>query len=309
MANVTETPSYESGIYRIETTDPIIGGENGISNIQAKQLANRTGYLKQRADQVDAAKGSYGNLAERMAAVEGMAVAVGPEMQNATVGAVKMALDLAAQSVQGVSSLRGVWQQEISFLFVNRGVVHGCSVTKSDSASRNISISSGRCFSLGEIWPVGEGVNAASVPSNSGSGSIAVYAYLYPSGGYSYSLAVTVPGEEVPWGGIPIYMITVPAGNTDVTDPYLSNVTLTDIRRIEPNFPVLLETPQTWICPLTALRDADFRVDFDVVSYTGGHCDRNSIVTYSRAPNGIIVRLDSASDVVYVLARVSKLNN
>jgi microcystin-dependent protein len=50
MANLTETATYEAGIYRIETTDLVLGGEDGISNIAAKQLANRTAYLKQVQD-------------------------------------------------------------------------------------------------------------------------------------------------------------------------------------------------------------------------------------------------------------------
>lgn len=46
MANLIETPQWETGVYQIETTDPVVGGPDGISNIQAKQLANRTAYLK-----------------------------------------------------------------------------------------------------------------------------------------------------------------------------------------------------------------------------------------------------------------------
>jgi hypothetical protein len=42
MANLTESASWESGIYRIELTDPVVGGEDGIDNVQAKQLGNRT---------------------------------------------------------------------------------------------------------------------------------------------------------------------------------------------------------------------------------------------------------------------------
>lgn len=57
MANVKETPVWEPGVYQIETTDKVRGGEDGISNVQGKQLANRTAYLKQRADQVDEARG------------------------------------------------------------------------------------------------------------------------------------------------------------------------------------------------------------------------------------------------------------
>ena len=50
MANLTELTNYESGIYQIEVTDPVQGGPDGISNLQAKQLANRTNYLKTEQD-------------------------------------------------------------------------------------------------------------------------------------------------------------------------------------------------------------------------------------------------------------------
>lgn len=43
---VTETPTYVEGIYQIELSDPVIGGADGIANLQAKQLANRTNFLK-----------------------------------------------------------------------------------------------------------------------------------------------------------------------------------------------------------------------------------------------------------------------
>ncbi|MFM4933407.1 hypothetical protein ACET94_00660 [Aeromonas veronii] len=53
MANVPETPSFDAGIYQIETTDPVLGGVNGIANAQAKGLANRTAFLKQQIDQLN----------------------------------------------------------------------------------------------------------------------------------------------------------------------------------------------------------------------------------------------------------------
>ena len=46
MATVIETPNWEAGIRQLEITDPIQGGPDGVDNIQAKQLANRTSYLK-----------------------------------------------------------------------------------------------------------------------------------------------------------------------------------------------------------------------------------------------------------------------
>lgn len=50
MANVIESPVYEAGIYQLETTDPVLGGASGIANTQAKQLANRTAWLKEKVD-------------------------------------------------------------------------------------------------------------------------------------------------------------------------------------------------------------------------------------------------------------------
>ena len=50
MANLTESATWETSIYQLETTDPVMGGANGISNQQPKQLANRTKYLKQVVD-------------------------------------------------------------------------------------------------------------------------------------------------------------------------------------------------------------------------------------------------------------------
>jgi hypothetical protein len=50
MANLTEAPNWEPGIYQLEESDPVQGGANGIDNLQAKQLANRTKFLKRDAD-------------------------------------------------------------------------------------------------------------------------------------------------------------------------------------------------------------------------------------------------------------------
>ena len=62
MTNLIETPVYEAGIFQLETTTPVIGGQPAIvagnpvaghSNAQALQLANRTAYLKEQVDDLD----------------------------------------------------------------------------------------------------------------------------------------------------------------------------------------------------------------------------------------------------------------
>ncbi len=57
MPNLTETAQWEAGIYQLETTDPVVGGPDGVDNLPHKALANRTQYLKQQVETVG------GNLA------------------------------------------------------------------------------------------------------------------------------------------------------------------------------------------------------------------------------------------------------
>jgi hypothetical protein len=58
MANLPESAAYDAGIYQIELVDAVIGGVNGISNLQAKGLANRTTWLKAQVDALNALKGT-----------------------------------------------------------------------------------------------------------------------------------------------------------------------------------------------------------------------------------------------------------
>ncbi|OOF44041.1 hypothetical protein BKK51_10265, partial [Rodentibacter trehalosifermentans] len=46
MANLKEQEKWEDGIYQIEENDPVLGGEDGITNKPIIQLANRTTWLK-----------------------------------------------------------------------------------------------------------------------------------------------------------------------------------------------------------------------------------------------------------------------
>ncbi|WP_282338503.1 hypothetical protein [Pseudomonas sp. PS02288] len=48
MTTLTEFDSWEAGVYQIELTDPVVGGADGLSNLQGKQLANRTTWLRAR---------------------------------------------------------------------------------------------------------------------------------------------------------------------------------------------------------------------------------------------------------------------
>ncbi|HHR4769111.1 TPA: tail fiber protein [Salmonella enterica] len=48
MGKLTELEQWEEDVYQIETSDPVLGGPDGITNKPAKQLANRTRWLKQQ---------------------------------------------------------------------------------------------------------------------------------------------------------------------------------------------------------------------------------------------------------------------
>lgn len=55
MANLQETAQWETGIYQLETSDPVMGGADGVDNRQAKQLGNRTLWLKNELEQMSRA--------------------------------------------------------------------------------------------------------------------------------------------------------------------------------------------------------------------------------------------------------------
>ncbi len=70
MADLLETSTFPEGVYRLETTDPVVGGEDGAANRAPKQLASRTRWLKDQLAALTATltgnyalqNGSYPNL-------------------------------------------------------------------------------------------------------------------------------------------------------------------------------------------------------------------------------------------------------
>ena len=98
MANITEelnNPQWAEGIYQLETTDPVLGGPNGIANRQAKELAARTQYLKkkQEEDKPGAASTTEAGIVQLSSATNS-----DREDMAATPKAVKAAYDKAVES-------------------------------------------------------------------------------------------------------------------------------------------------------------------------------------------------------------------
>ncbi|HDR9512200.1 hypothetical protein C5615_30140 [Burkholderia cepacia] len=81
MADLVEASKWEAGVYQLETSDPVEGGPDGIDNVQARQLGNRTRYLKDQHD--------------------GHVAADNPHPQYATIVQMKAAIDALVASAPG----------------------------------------------------------------------------------------------------------------------------------------------------------------------------------------------------------------
>jgi hypothetical protein len=81
MTNLVEVAQWEPEIYQLETSDPVMGGPDGIDNRQAKQLANRTFWMKRWQ--------------------EGHEYGQNPHPQYATTAALKASLDALVGAAPG----------------------------------------------------------------------------------------------------------------------------------------------------------------------------------------------------------------
>ncbi|WGS40353.1 hypothetical protein LFL97_11440 [Burkholderia sp. JSH-S8] len=94
MTNLVEFEKWEDGVYQFETSDPVQGGPEGVDNLQAKQLANRTRYLKK---QVEAGQSN----------LDVHAKALDPHPQYATKADLAQKLaDLVDQSPEALNTLK-----------------------------------------------------------------------------------------------------------------------------------------------------------------------------------------------------------
>ncbi len=64
MATIQEdkvTPQWVDDLYQIEMTDPVTGGSDGVANRQAKQLGQRTQFLRKELGNLKDKKASISN--------------------------------------------------------------------------------------------------------------------------------------------------------------------------------------------------------------------------------------------------------
>lgn len=305
MTTLTGKSAFKNSLRKLQTTDP---KHPDTWNPNYQDLLNNDVYLKQFADEVVKARGGSSTLAERVQNIETTQESLSPDFIDNLAATLKYALDQTGVANKSIADLRYLSQQEGMFKLINRGVVHGCTVQRSATAARNLNLMAGMCFANGRTYSVDARDNAASVPSNIGNGAVTVSAYLYPSG-ETWRLAVTVIGQELPANAIELYKITIPAKNTDETDPNLSRATITSVRRVEEGFPQFLDSPARLNVPINRLSADDYQVLIDVVAASGAPCSSDAVVIASRATNGFVIELASAADDVFVRYRVNKLNN
>ena len=98
MANLKETATWEAGIYQFETSDPVMGGENGIDNKPTRQLANRTSWLKTELAQAVQSIGTNLQTAEQKYALKTTTLTAGAGLVGGGVLRDNMTLSLGTPS-------------------------------------------------------------------------------------------------------------------------------------------------------------------------------------------------------------------
>lgn len=277
-----------------------------------EKLLNNDAYLKKEqekaATELQGARGGKASVGERLNQMEQAVAGQSEDAENMKTLAMLQALAGVSMAQQEMKNLKQAAMQQGEFTVVNRGVVSGCEASKSITATRNLDFTAGVCFARGRRYAVAGTNNAASVPSNPTAWAATVYAYLFLHSSGEWRPAVTPIGSAVPDGAITLYQITIPAGNTDATDPQLASVTLTSVRRVEAQFPSLLDSPPTHAVPLNILNQSDYQLRFEVITAEGAPCDAHAVVPLSRATNGFTVQLHTAADNVLVRWSLSRLS-
>jgi hypothetical protein len=303
MAYLSETPEWGAGIYQLESTDPAGGGPNGILNLPLKAIANRLAYLKKYADEVGSARGTYANLKERLDSL----TPIDEASQNANMGAILEAIGSAGLANREIQKEKTQRKQTGVILLTNKGIISGCNVTKSTTATRNLSCSAGTVFAKGQLFPFYGETDGAAVPGNETQSARVCYAYLYFKADGNLEFTVTPLGQNVPDYGIPLFLVTVPAGNNEQNDPNLGNVSLSSIRRIEANFPAFYSNPLYANVSLPfPLPDTGYAINLDLISITGSSFQRGEVYPMDRNVNGFKIYYNGVADDLTIRWEISK---
>lgn len=295
MANVAEVVQYDSGIYQIETTDPVVGGQSGIANVQAKQLANRTAYLKQFADEVAAARGGKASIDARLDTYD----LLDPEMQT-NIG----------QMVIAAMSKAGIANRELQVLLTKRtqrgittlrntGVISGCDVT-AGGTGRLVNLSAGQVYVNGQIIPIALQISTASLAQNTGSATGYVELYIDSTG----DLKATNLDGVSPVNTMVLYRVTIPAGNTVES---LAGCTFTKTASIQAAYPVYYTAyPKVSIVLPFAMPNNDYTVRLEVTGYSGAPTQLGDVFVTNKTTTGFDIVTNGTADNIGVRWTMTK---
>jgi len=186
--------------------------------------------------------------------------------------------------------------QEGIVTIYNRGVITGCNGSKA-ATGRKVVIAHGGIFLGGRALSFSGDQNGITIPINNISSTQTYYGYLSVAANGSISFCITEAGSVVPPDGISVCRITVPAGNT-ATD--LAGVTVTDTRRTEAGYPLLVNSlPYVSVALKTSMLDTNYAVFMDVISSAGINQQAN-IYAADKATNGFKIYVDGTVDAVNV---------
>ncbi|GIW22886.1 MAG: hypothetical protein KatS3mg068_2571 [Candidatus Sericytochromatia bacterium] len=297
MANLTETTTWENGIYQIETTDPVLGGPTGIANIQAKQLANRTKWLKQIADEVVNARGTYNNLDERLDQYD----AYTPENQNNIISFSMYALEILNTLAAEIDNIEKRLIIQGATFIKNKYVVSGFTLTKADiralHLSRTGTITSGNFSTArinGEIISLDDDDYHVSVPTNETSSDKIYYAYLKKQNDNSYRVDLA---QSVPNDALLLYTLNIPANDTASN---LNSVTLTDNRIIQAdNSWITNFTPSSYVALPFTLLNNNYTVLLEIENATNISAI-SRLAVKNKATNGFNVEMLGSADNVQI---------
>ncbi|GHV79112.1 hypothetical protein AGMMS49944_09030 [Spirochaetia bacterium] len=194
--------------------------------------------------------------------------------------------------------------QEGTITIYNRGIKAGGLITK-QGTYRAVLASAATIFCKGVEMPwAGDGVGVI-VPPNPGGAAVVHFTYLTIDVSQNIALNITPAGAVVPDGGIPLSRINVPAGNTAVD---LTGVTITDVRRLEAAWPLLVNSlAYSSVALPFVMLDTNYSVHLDVAGYAGGWNQRDGVYAKEKAANGFKIYADGTLDEVIVQWKALKM--
>lgn len=195
--------------------------------------------------------------------------------------------------------------QQGTVTLYNKFIVSGC-IVGAVPGTRNIQITRTGTYdkaNYSRFWADGQlrafddvQSSVATVPTNTGTASQTYYSYLLKDGD-TYNPHVDT---SVPAGGIRLYRITVPAGDTGAD---LSKVGFADERRVETNYTAYYNSvPFAMVTlPGYTMPDApDYGVDLEVESASGGLDTVGQLHAVEKSNNGFKIIANGTADNVVI---------